>query len=108
VAPRIKETNMSTKTTPKAKPKSKPTVKAAKAKAKPAGQAKKPTRHEQLEALLRRPEGVTIAQVQEAFGILRHSARAQISMLGKKLGTKVESERAEKGAERVYRLPATN
>lgn len=98
---------MSTKTTPK--PKSKApgkTAKTAKAKAMPAGQPKKPTRHEQLEALLRRPEGVTIAQVQVAFGILPHSARAQISMLGKKLGTKVESERAEKGEPLVYRLPA--
>jgi len=85
--------------------KTKTTTKTAKAKAKPAGQPK-PTRHEQLETLLRRPEGVTIAQVQDAFGILPHSARAQISMLGKKLGTKVESQWAAKGEALVYRLPA--
>jgi hypothetical protein len=88
--------------------KTKTTTKTAKAKAKPAGQPKKPTRHEQLEALLRRPEGATIAQVQEVFGILPHSARAQISMLGKKLGTKIESERAAKGEPLVYRLPAAD
>ena len=91
--------------------KTKTTTKTAKAKtpkAKPAGQSKvkKPTRHEQLEALLRRPEGVTIAQVQEAFGILPHSVRAQISMLGKKLGTKIDASRAAKGEPLVYRLPA--
>ena len=77
-----------------------------KAKVKPVGQPKKSTRHVQLEAMLRRPEGVTIAQVQEAFGILPHSARAQISTLAKKLGTKIESERAAKGEPLVYRLPA--
>jgi len=86
------------------------TTKTAKAKTKPAGQPKpkKPTRHEQLEALLRRPEGVTIAQVQEAFGILPHSARAQISVLGKKLGTKIDASRTEKGEPMVYRLPAAD
>jgi len=82
------------------------TTKTAKAKAKPTG--KKPTRHEQLEALLRRPEGVTIAQVQDAFGILPHSARAQISMLGKKLGAKIEGSRPGKGDAMVYRLPAAS
>jgi len=99
-----------TKTTKTATmPKNKTTgkiAKTAKVKTKPAGQAKKPTRHEQLEAMLRRPEGATIAQVQEAFGILPHSARAQISMLGKKLGTRVDASRAAKGEALVYRLPA--
>jgi len=85
--------------------KTKTSMKATKA-AKVKTPKTKPTRHEQLEALLRRPEGVTIAQVQEAFNILPHSARAQISMLGKKLGTKVESERAAKGEPLTYRLPA--
>ena len=85
--------------------KTKSTTKTKTPKAKPAGQPK-PTRHDQLAEMLRRPEGVTIAQVQEAFGILPHSARAQISILAKKLGTKVESERAAKGEPMVYRLPA--
>jgi len=83
------------------------TAKAKTPKAKPAGQPK-PKRADQLTAMLRRPEGVTIAQLQEAFGILPHSVRAQISVLGKKLGTKIESGRAEKGAERVYKLPAAS
>ena len=90
--------------------KTKSTTKSAKAKTpktKPAGQPK-PKRADQLLEMLRRPEGATIAQVQEAFRILPHSARAQISMLGKKLGTKVESARAEKGAPLVYRLPAAS
>ncbi len=33
-------------------------------------------------------------------------ARAQISMLGKKLGTKIDASRTEKGAPLTCRLPA--
>ena len=87
--------------------KTKTTTKTAKAntpKAKPASQPK-PKRADQLAEMLRRPEGVTIAQAQEAFGILPHSARAQIGMLGKKLGTKIDASRAAKGEAMVYRLP---
>ena len=58
--------------------------------------------------MLRGPEGVTIAQVQEVFGILPHSARAMISTAGKKLGRKIEGTRAEKGEPLVYRLPAAD
>ncbi len=94
------KTKTTTKTAKAAK-----TAKAKTPKAKPAGQPK-PKRADQLTAMLRRPEGATIAQVQEAFGILPHSARAQISMLGKKLGTKIDASRAAKGAPLVYRLPA--
>ena len=83
--------------------KTKSTTKTKTPKTKPAGQ---PTRHEQLIEMLRRPEGVTIAQVQEAFGILPHSARAQISMLGKKLGHRIDAARPGKGEAMVYRLPA--
>jgi len=100
------KTKTTTKTATKAK--TSKTAKTKTPKTKPAGQPKKPTRHEQLEALLRRPEGVTIAQVQEAFGILPHSARAQISMLGKKLGTKIDASRAAKGEPLTYRLPAAD
>jgi len=93
-----------TKTTTKTAKATK-TTKAKAPKAKPAGQPQ-PKRADQLTAMLRRPEGVTIAQVQEAFGILPHSARAQISMLGKKLGTKVDASRTAKGEPLTYRLPA--
>ncbi len=58
--------------------------------------------------MLRRPEGVTIQQLQEAFGILPHSARAMISTAGKKLGQKIEGTRAAKGEPLVYRLPAAD
>ncbi len=92
-----------TKTATKAKAQSKAkTAKAPKAVKEP--KAKEPTRHDQLTEMLRRPEGVTIAQVQEAFNILPHSARAQISMLGKKLGTKIDASRPAKGEPLVYRL----
>lgn len=92
---------MTTKTKSKAK-----TAKATPPKTKPAGQPKpkKPTREQQLAEMLRRPEGVTVAQVQKAFDIQPHSARAQISVIGRKLGG-TTAERAEKGAPLVYRLP---
>ena len=99
---------MTTKTTSKTKS-TKTTKPASKAKAasKPAGQPK-PKRADQLIEMMRRPEGVTVAQMQEAFGILPHSARAQISMLGKKLDTKIDASRPGKGEAMVYRLPAAS
>ena len=93
---------MTTKTktakTPKAKRTPKPeTIKKPKIK-----------KTDQLLEMLRRPEGVTIQQLQGAFNILPHSARAMISMAGKKLGRKIEGTRAAKGEPLVYRLPAAD
>ena len=58
----------------------------------------------QLEALLRRPEGATIAQIVKALDWQPHSARGAMSgALKKKQGLKITSTKAE-GQERVYRI----
>src|SRR3954468_3897188 len=59
-----------------------------------------------LIAMLRRPEGATIAQVIEATRWQKHTVRGAISgALKKKRGLEVTSEKNEAG-ERVYRIAA--
>ena len=62
------------------------------------------TKEAQLVAMLRRPEGATIAQVMDATGWQPHTVRGAISgALKKKRGLNVTSEKGESG-ERVYRI----
>jgi hypothetical protein len=62
------------------------------------------TKEAQLIAMLRRPEGATIAQVIEATGWQPHTVRGAISgALKKKRGLEVSSQKNEAG-ERVYRI----
>ena len=64
------------------------------------------TKEALLIAMLRRPEGATIAQVIEATGWQPHTVRGAISgALKKKRGLEVTSEKNESG-ERVYRIAA--
>jgi hypothetical protein len=64
------------------------------------------TKEALLIALLRRPEGATVAQVIEATGWQPHTVRGAISgALKKKRGLEVTSEKGE-GGERVYRIAA--
>jgi len=74
--------------------------KSAKAKsAKP-----KDTKKELVLGLLRRKEGVTIAEIVKATGWQNHSIRGFISgTLNKKMGLKVESEKTDAG-DRTYRI----
>jgi len=60
-----------------------------------------PTRQQQLQKLLSRKAGATIAQIQKAFGWQPHSARAAISMM-RKAGHIVERSGYDKGT--VYRI----
>jgi hypothetical protein len=63
------------------------------------------TKQAQLIAMLRRPEGVTIAQIVEAIGWQPHTVRGAFAgARKKKLGLEVTSEKVE-GGERIYRLP---
>ncbi|MEO1110385.1 MAG: DUF3489 domain-containing protein [Pseudomonadota bacterium] len=59
------------------------------------------TRQQQLQKLLSRKAGATIAQIQKAFGWQPHSVRAAISMM-RKAGHIVERTGTDKGA--VYRI----
>lgn len=73
-----------------------------KAKSPAPRQAKtKRTRQQELNKLLNRKSGMSIEQIQKAFGWQPHSARAAISTL-RKTGTVVERSDTDKGA--VYRI----
>lgn len=62
-----------------------------------------PTKAEQLIALLRRPEGASIAQMGAAVGWLPHSVRGFMAgTLKKRHGITVAS--AKEGSERIYRI----
>jgi hypothetical protein len=72
---------------------------AKKAKAKPAARVKKPDqprtlKKDRLVEMLRKPEGATIEEITEAFGILPHRARATISVTARRLG--VEATRDDR------------
>lgn len=75
------------------------------------GAATKPRTREnskqaQVIAMLKRPEGATIAQICEATGWQQHTVRGTFAgAFKKKLGLAVTSEKAE-GQERVYRITA--
>ncbi|EME69913.1 hypothetical protein H261_10929 [Paramagnetospirillum caucaseum] len=72
--------------------------------AKPARKSREGTKQEALIAMLKRPEGSSIAEITAEFGWLPHTARGAIAgALKKKLGLDVTSEKIE-GRGRVYKL----
>ena len=74
-----------------AKPRKEPTV-------------RKDSKQARLIAMLRRPEGATIAEIAEALAWLQHTVRGAIAgALKKKLGLEVVSEKTESRG-RVYRI----
>ena len=83
------------------KPKSRTTKKAA---SKTAGAARPTSKLGQLQAMLQRPEGATIAQLSKALDWQAHSVRGAMSgSLKKKQGLKITGSK-EEGADRVYRI----
>ena len=65
--------------------------------------ARQPTKQEQLLALLRRPQGVTIEQAAKALAWQPHSVRGALSgVLKKRLGLAVTFTKSE--GSRVYRV----
>lgn len=76
---------------------------------KPAAKQPKPpqraeSKQSQLIAMLKRPDGATIAEVVETLAWQPHTVRGAIAgALKKKLGLKVESEKVDERG-RVYRL----
>ncbi len=64
------------------------------------------SKQEALIAMLKRPEGASIAEITTEFGWQPHTVRGAIAgALKKKLGLEVTSEKIE-GRGRVYKLPA--
>jgi hypothetical protein len=69
----------------------------------PPSDAKRPSKQEEVIAMLRRPEGATVDEVVSATGWQRHTVRGVFSgTLKKKLGLTLASAKEERG--RVYRI----
>ena len=69
----------------------------------PEPDAKRPSKQDEVIAMLRRPEGATIDEVASAMGWQRHTVRGLFSgTLKKKLGLALASAQDERG--RVYRI----
>ena len=91
-------TARTSKKAPRTKGAAKP--KAAAKPAKPRAESKQ----SQLIAMLKQPDGATIAEIAKALDWLPHTVRGAIAgALKKKLGLKVESEKVDNRG-RVYRL----
>ena len=91
-------TARTSKKAPRTKGAAKP--KAAAKPAKPRAESKQ----SQLIAMLKQPDGATIAEIAKALEWLPHTVRGAIAgALKKKLGLKVESEKVDNRG-RVYRL----
>jgi hypothetical protein len=70
----------------------------------PQSDAKRPSKQDEVIAMLRRPEGATVDEVASATGWQRHTVRGVFSgTLKKKLGLTIASAKEERG--RVYRIP---
>jgi hypothetical protein len=69
----------------------------------PQSEAKRPSKQDEVIAMLRRPEGATVDEVVGATGWQRHTVRGVFSgTLKKKLGLILASAKEERG--RVYRI----
>ena len=69
----------------------------------PQTEAKRPSKQDQVIAMLRRPEGVTVHEVASVTGWQRHTVRGVFSgTVKKKLGLTLASAEEERG--RVYRI----
>ena len=70
----------------------------------PQSDAKRPSKQDEVIAMLRRPEGATVDEVANAIGWQRHTVCGVFSgTLKKKLGLAIASAKEERG--RVYRIP---
>src|SRR5215471_7425979 len=69
----------------------------------PPSDAKRPSKQDEVIAMLRRPKGATVDEVSSATGWQRHTVRGVFSgTLKKKLGLTIASAKEERG--RVYRI----
>ena len=102
----------------KGAPKAKKTAKGAKAKAaapkkegktpagasaRKGGSEERTNKRAEVIALMKRAKGVTLAEIVEATGWMRHTVRGFVSILGRKGGQKIESSKDAAG-ERCYRI----
>lgn len=83
-------------TTTTKKPTRKPTAtkaKASRTKRTPKGEqpARGPSKADLMMSMVKRPEGASVAELVEAFGVLPHSARAVVSVESRKRGLTVKT-----------------
>src|SRR5215469_3960489 len=70
----------------------------------PQSDTKRPSKQDEVIAMLRQPEGATVDEVASAMGWQRHTVHGVFSgTLKKKLGLTIASTKEERG--RVYRIP---
>ncbi len=80
------------------------TTKTRKAAAQPKPRTRDNSKQAQVIAMLKRPQGATIAQICEATGWQSHTVRGTFAgALKKKLGLEITSSK-EAGGERVYQI----
>jgi Protein of unknown function (DUF3489) len=63
----------------------------------------RPNKKAQLIALMKRPQGVTLAEIMEATGWQKHTVRGFVSILGSHGGERIESSKNSAG-DRIYKL----
>src|SRR5205807_4079318 len=85
----------------KAKPAPKAKAKAKAARAKQAGAPRAESKGARILALIRRPQGATLAQIQKTTGWESPSVRGYLSTAAKKHNLRIESTKNE-GGDRVY------
>ena len=100
-APKGQKTAKSGKTKPASKKDSKAGKKAARPAAKEASAPRAESKGAKILALIARPKGATLAEIQKATDWQAHSVRGFLSTAAKKHGLEIESTKTEAG-DRVY------
>ncbi len=87
----------------KGKAKKSPTKAAGRAKAPKGAKEEQSNKRAEVIALMSRAKGVTLAEIMETTGWLKHTVRGFVSLLGSKGGLPIESAKNAAG-ERTYRI----
>jgi hypothetical protein len=87
----------------KGKAKKSPAKAPRRARAQKGASQERTNKKAEVVAMMKRPKGVTLAEIQERTGWQRHTIRGFVSILGSKGGEKIESSKNSAG-ERSYRI----
>jgi hypothetical protein len=87
----------------KGKAKKSPSKAAGRARAQKGAKSERSNKKAEVVLLMQRAKGVTLAEIMETTGWLKHTIRGLVSLLGSKGGLKIESAKNAAG-ERTYRI----
>jgi hypothetical protein len=87
----------------KGKAKKSPSKPTRRARAQKGASEARTNKKAEVVAMMRRAKGVTLAEIMETTGWLKHTVRGFVSLLGSKGGLKIESSKSAAG-ERTYRI----